>query len=67
MSTQHGAQYVGENMILCEAEADHSASMEFSMQNVITVMEELSQAMDMGEEDAIDGHFSGSIKNFNGY
>ena len=39
----------GENMILCEA--DHSASTEFNIQNVETVMEKVSQPMDIEEED----------------
>ena len=45
----------GENMILCEA--DHSASTEFNIQNVETVMEKVSQPMDIEEEDAIEDTF----------
>ena len=41
--------------MICDA--DHSASTEFNMPDVETVMEEVSQPMDMGEEDAINDIF----------
>jgi hypothetical protein len=37
--------------MICDA--DHSASTEFNMPDVETVMEEVSQQMDIEEEDAI--------------
>jgi transposase len=46
------ASIEGENMILCDT--DNSASTEFNMPEVETLMEEVSQPMDMEEEDAFD-------------
>ena len=46
------ASIEGENMILCDT--DNSASTGFNMPDVETMMEEVSQSMDMEEEDAMD-------------
>ena len=50
MERNNIASIEGENMI---CDADHSASTEFNMPDVETVMEEVSQPMDIEEEDAI--------------
>ena len=46
------ASIEGENMILCDT--DSSASTEFNVPDVETTMVQVSQPMDMEEEDAID-------------
>jgi hypothetical protein len=46
------ASIEGENMILCDT--DCSASTEFNVPDVETTMVQVSQPMDMEEEDAID-------------
>src|ERR1700726_3255953 len=51
MEHNNFASIEGENMILCDA--DNSASTEFNMPDVETMMEEVSQPMDMEEENAI--------------
>ena len=51
MEHNNFASIEGENMILCDA--DNSASTEFNMSDVETMMDKVSQPMDMEEEDAI--------------
>ena len=46
------ASIEGENMILCDT--DTSASTEFNVPDVETTMVQVSQPMDMEEEDAIN-------------
>jgi hypothetical protein len=50
MECNNIASIEGENMI---CDADHSASTEVNMPDVVTVMEEVSQQTDIEEEDAI--------------
>ena len=51
MEHNNFASIEGENLILCDA--DNSASTEFNMPDVETMMEEISQPMDMEKEGAI--------------
>ena len=51
MEHKNIAPIEGENMILCDT--DNSASTEFNMPNLENLTEEVSQPMDIEEEDAV--------------